>query len=319
MTRGERSRHAGRLAATGLLLVVSVAHAQQREAAPAGRDTVLRAYGSCPAELDGPTDAPGVDWGDTLAAVDSLRTSPAGGAASLPATDSLVRIGDRAFSRGRHTTAYAAYASAAREADGAGYEALWKAARAAVDVGLDLGRETAAGWYALADEHARRAIQLEPGRPEGHLHLARALGLVALDANPRERVRLSNEIRAEGRVTLEADSGYAGGWHVLARWNAEVMRLSGPARFFARTFLGGEVMSEASWRDAERYMARAAELEPRRILHHLELGKIYRETGRPDRAGAALRRTLELAALDYHDCVYQREARELLAAIDEGA
>lgn len=316
MTSFERSRHAAFLAATGLLLLTSAGPARAQDAAPtADSDTAGHAYPGCPATLDGPAGAPGVGWADTLAALDSLGIASSAGA---PGVDSLVALGDRAFRRGRHTTAYAAFAAAVRSADGVDYEARWKAARAAVDVGQDLGEDASGDWYELAEAHARRAIEIAPERPDGHLHLGLTLGLVALDANPRERVRYSNEIRSSVRTALAADSSNAGAWHLLGRWNAEVMRLSGPARFFARTFLGGEVMSEASWEDAARYVARAAELEPGRIVHHLELGKVHRETDSPERARRALRRALELPPWDYHDCVYQREARELLEEIEGG-
>ncbi len=282
-------------------------------AADAAREA---AYGTCPDRLEAPSDAPGVSWGDTLAAADRLAGELTVDAlADLP-VDSLLRHGDRAFSAGHHTTAYAAYAAAVRA--GGGYGSLWRAARAAVDVGQDLSGDEAEEWYGLAQAYGRRAAEARPGAPEGHLHLAQALGLVALDAGTRERVRLSEEIRREARAAIEADSSYAGGWHVLGRWHRGVMELSGAARFFARTFLGGEVLGEASWEAATRHLERAAELEPGRIVHHLELARIHRERDRPGKAEKRLRRVLELPPRDFHDCVYQREARELLEAMGAG-
>lgn len=300
-------------ALAALVLPVSASSAQ----APRDAEPFPDAYGSCPARLDGPEGAPGVAWGDTLAAMDSLRAELASrGTGAEPPPDSLVAAARRAYRRGDHTTEYAARAAAARA--GGGYAALWRASRAAVDVGQDLPEERADAWYGVAEKWARRAVEAAPGDPEGHLQLAQALGLLALDAGVRERVRYSNEIRSEARATIEADSSYAGGWHVLARWNAEVMSLSGAARFFARTFLGGEVMAEASWEDAERFMARAAELEPRRLVHHLELGKIRLERDEPAEAREALERVLELQPWDYHDCVYKQQAREALSGIEGG-
>ena len=309
MSLRDRTRHTAILTVALVVGVAGAAGAEQ--AASAASDTAAGGYGSCPGELDGPAGTAGVAWGDTLAAADTALARA--GETTTP-VDSLLGIGDRAARRGEHTVAYAAYAAAADR--GAGYEARWKAARAAVDVGQDAGGDASEAWYRLAEERGRAAVEADPGRPEGHLQLAQALGSRALDAGVRERVRLSVEVRSEARATIEADSSYAGGWHVLGRWNAEVQRLSGPARFFARTFLGGEVMSEASWEKAERYLVRAAELEPGRIVHHLELGSIYRDTDQTERAAAAFRRVLELPPRDYHDCVYKREAREALSEID---
>lgn len=330
-TDGPR-RAVGRRAGPGIALLAAAvavaaapghAPAQQQEGAAdtlAPADTApsdtAAAFGECPASLDGPSGAPGVAWGDTLAAVSRLAAELDAEPLPTAGADRLRERGDRAFASGHHTVAYVAYAAAARAGDAEGdYEALWKTARAAVDVGQDAGDDAADGWYGRAEEWGRKAAEAAPGAPEGHLQLAQALGLVALDAGVKERVRLSEEIREEALATIEADSSYAGGWHVLGRWNEGVMELSGAGRFFARTFLGGEVLGEASWEKAARYLRRAAELEPGRIVHHLELGRVHLERERPEEARAALETALSLRARDYHDCVYRAEARELLDGV----
>lgn len=271
-------------------------------------------FGPCPDDLSTPVGTEGVAWGDTAAAADRLAAAMEAASPTDAPVDSLLRRGDRAAAAGHHTLAYAAYGAAVDA--GGGYGALWRAARAATDVGQDVGEDEAGAWYERAEGYAREAVEANPREPEGHLELARALGLVALDANPRERVRMSEEIRSEARAAIEADSSYAGGWHVLGRWHKGVMELSGLARMFARTFLGGEVLGEASWENAERYLARAADLEPDRILHHLELGKVYRQNDRPERARRELRTAAELPPADFHDCRYRAEARRLLEEME---
>ena len=284
------------------------------EAAPADTAAEAPTFGPCPDDLSTPVGAEGIAWGDTAEAAARVAGELDVTALSEAPVDSLLRRGDRAAAAGHHTLAYAAYAAAVDA--GGGYGALWRASRAATDVGQDAGEDAAADWYERAEEYARGAVEANPRDPEGHLELARALGLVALDANARERVRMSEEIRAEARAAIEADSSYAGGWHVLGRWHKGVMELSGLARMFARTFLGGEVLGEASWENAERYLARAAELEPGRILHHLELGKVYRHNDKLEQARQELRKAAELPPADFHDCRYRDEARQLLAEME---
>ena len=235
----------------GLLGSPHVVDAQEE----AGADTAAAepgaapSFGACPDDLSTPVGAEGIAWGDTAAA--AVRLAEEADAASLAAlaAETLIDRGDRAAAAGHHTVAYAAYAAAVEA--GGGYPALWRASRAATDVGQDIGEDAAEDWYERAESYARRAVEANASSPEGHLELARSLGLVALDANARQRVRMSEEIRAEARAAIEADSSYAGGWHVLGRWNKGVMELSGLARMFARTFLGGEVLGEASWAKAE--------------------------------------------------------------------
>jgi len=251
---------------------------------------------------------PGVPWADTTAAARHLVSE----LGSSPADSALLAAGDTAYERGRHTIAYAAFAAAVRDA--ATYEALWKAGRAAVDVGQGIDDEDEVhAWYRRGASYAERAVAANADAPEGHFVLAEAEGLVALDVGVRERVSMAKEIRAEALATIRADSDYAGGWHVLGRWNMGIMELSGPSRFFAKTFLGAQVFGEASWEKAEEYLKRASGLEPERIVHRLELARVYKETDRPDAARSELEETLGLPPRDEQDCDYLDQARELLS------
>ena len=45
---------------------------------------------------------------------------------------------------------------------------------------------------------------------------------------------------------------------------------------------------------------------------------MYRDRDRPDDAEQRLRTVLELPPRDFHDCVYKRQARELLDRIGGG-
>ncbi|MFW6193484.1 MAG: tetratricopeptide repeat protein [Gemmatimonadota bacterium] len=272
---------------------------------PAAQDAPVECVDGKPITL-GAEDVP---WADTAAALTRLSREGGGDDPDGASPDRLLARGDSAFAVGHHTLAYTAYSTAARAAPG--YEASWKSARAAIDVGQGLDDDPEP-WYRLGESWGREAAEREPDAPEGHFMLAQALGLIALDAGVRERVQMSTEIRSEALAALEADSSYAGGWHILGRWHAGVRELSGPARFFARTFLGGEVFSEASWDEAERHLRRAGELEPDRIVHPLELARVYLETDRPEEARSALERALTLTPMDGQDCAYLAEARRLL-------
>ena len=57
----------------------------------------------------------------------------------------------------------------------------------------------------------------------------------------KERIRRAKIIRSEALRTLALDPSHDGAYHVLGRWNAEIMRLSGLSRFFAKHFLGARV------------------------------------------------------------------------------
>ena len=196
------------------------------------------------------------------------------------------------------------------------YEALWKASRDAVDLGeftADKKRRTE--YYRRAEGYARRAVAANPADAEAHFHLARAVGVAALSLGVRDRVKYANEVRAEALRALERDPKHPGALHVLGVWNAEVMRLSGFERSFARTFLGGKVFGSASWADAVRYMEEAVAVDPTRLTHHLDLARIYRDRGEKAKARTQYEAVLGGSVTEFNDAQYKRAAERELAAL----
>lgn len=197
--------------------------------------------------------------------------------------------------------------------DSSNYEALWKAARANVDLAeaeRDEGRRNQVS--VAAERLARRAIKVNPDDAEAHFHLARALGRRALSVGVRDRVKFATEVRAEALEALRLDPNHPGALHVMGVWNAEVMRLNGIQRFFAKNVLGGGVFGEASWDKAISYMERAVGVDPDRIVHHLDLGKIYADVGDKAKARAQFELVVNGRRIDYNDPAYKREAQALL-------
>ena len=66
---------------------------------------------------------------------------------------------------------------------------------------------------------------MKPTDPEAHFSVARAVGRVALSVG-QEGARALREGRAHRSArALRLDSVHAGAYHVMGRWNAEIMRL----------------------------------------------------------------------------------------------
>ena len=202
---------------------------------------------------------------------------------------------------------------AAIAADSSNGEALGKASRAAVDVGEQTTDATArTELYRKGEQYARRAIAASPNDPEAHFHLARALGRRALTLGVRDRVRYANDIRAQALLALKLDPNHPGALHVLGVWNAEVMRLNGFERFFARNVLGGKTFGEANWKDAVSYLERAVAIDPDRLAHHLDLGKIYLDVDDKAKARAQFELVVDGRRTDVNDPQYKREAEAAL-------
>lgn len=221
-----------------------------------------------------------------------------------------VAQGDEFYAKFDNVSALKAYASAL-EADSMNYEANWKAARAAIDVGETLEDEPRAEHYKLGEKYARRATRANMEGSKGHLFLSIALGRVALDAGAKERIRLSKEIKKEVDLALKYDPQDDIAWHVLGRWNRKLSNLSWIEKGFANIFLGG-VPDDASEENAVNAFKKAIEIHPGHINHHLELGITYEMIGDDAKAAEEFQKCLDLPKTDSDDDRYKADAKERL-------
>jgi tetratricopeptide (TPR) repeat protein len=208
---------------------------------------------------------------------------------------------------------------AALSQDSTSYEANWRASLTLLDL-VDLlpdslRRARRDSMYTLAERYATRAVASDSTQADGHFALAAAVGTGSLLKSQKERIRRAGIIRREAIRAIQINPRHDGAYHILGRWNAEIMRLSGFNRFFARSFLGAGIFKEASWDSATADLEKAVELDPGRIYHRLELAEVYVDR---KRYGDARR---ELAALDslpvreLRDSAYKAEGDALAKRI----
>ena len=212
-----------------------------------------------------------------------------------------------------------AHFEAGLAADSSDYEANWRAAMALLDLGEQIPDSVRSperdSLYTRAETLARRAVAADSNRPEGHFALAAAIGRASLTMGKKDRIRRAAAIRDEARRAIAIDSAYDGAYHILGRWNAEIMRLSGFSRFFAKSFLGAGIFKEASWDSATANLERAVALDPGRIYHRLELAQIYADRKRYADARRELAEVETLPDRELRDTAYRREAAELAARL----
>lgn len=226
-----------------------------------------------------------------------------------------IAIGDSVYARFKPDEALPHYIAAIGP-DSSNYEALWKAARTDIDLAEAERDEARRDRLSKAGEAlARRAIRVNSQDAEAHFHLARALGRRALTVGVRDRVKFGTDVRAEALEALRLNPNHPGALHVMGVWNAEVMRLNSVQRFFAKNVLGGRVFGEASWDRAVSYMERSVAADPDRIVHHLDLGKIYADLGNKAKAREQFEIVTRGRRIDFNDPAYQREAKALLEKV----
>jgi tetratricopeptide (TPR) repeat protein len=258
-------------------------------------------------------------------AVTLTAQSPSGSfeVASLP-PDPTVEIaqGVAAFSARQPDLALRHF-EAALAVDSTSYEANWRAALALITLGLETPDSVKSperdSLFFRAERDARRAVAADSLGADGHFLLARALGQTALTKGKQERIRLAGEIRQEAVRAIQLNPRHDGAYHVLGRWNAEVMRQSGFSRFFARSFLGGGALGQASWDSAITNLEHAVQLDSTRITHRLDLARIFIDRKRYSDARAQLEAVQKLPVRDFEDPRYKQDAAALLRKIADKA
>lgn len=206
---------------------------------------------------------------------------------------------------------------AALKIDSNTYEANWKAAREIADVAKQLQGDSNASrrdsLYSIGRLWAEHAVQLDSNGENGHFAVALVLGRLSLTKGKRERIKYAKIIYDEALRTLQLDSTHDGAEHILGVWNAEVKRLSGFQRFFAKTLFGGGFMDQASWDDAVKFLSLAVKHNPTHIYHRLALAAVYVDLDSIPQATALLGSIATLPVGDPMDPTYKTWAAEALA------
>ena len=209
---------------------------------------------------------------------------------------------------------------AALALDSTNYEANWKAARELTDIGKLMTaknqRKQRDSVYAEALALAQRAVRADSMGADGHYMVAVAIGRVALTKSAGERVKSARVVRDEALRAIALDSAHDGALHVMGRWNAEIMRLPGITKFFARTFLGASIFNKASWRNANLYFREAIHDNPENIYHHMDFAEALVDEDSFALARPQLDSVIALPlGCDPGDSTYKVDAQALLQKI----
>ena len=210
---------------------------------------------------------------------------------------------------------------AALGVDSMSYEANWKAARAIADVAkqiegnADSLKKRRDSLYTVGRSFAERAVRADSMGADGHYALAMVLGRLSRTKGSKERVRYAKLIYDEAARAVALNPNHDGAHHVLGAWHAEVKRLSGIQRFFAKALFGGGFMSIAAWDSAVVHLERAVALNQQHIYHRLELAEVYSDLEQYSKAREQLNIIPTLPIRDVLDAQYKEDAAALLADI----
>lgn len=158
--------------------------------------------------------------------------------------------------------------------------------------------------------YARRAAQLAPGDSEAQLSPAISYGKMLPLLGPKEQVRYSPLIKEAVDRALAIDPRNDTAWNILGRWQRALADVSGVKRVMAGALFGG--LPKTRIEDAEKALQHAIQLNPNRVMHRVELGRVYAQMGRKAEARQELERGLALPNREHDDPAAKKTARETL-------
>jgi tetratricopeptide (TPR) repeat protein len=183
------------------------------------------------------------------------------------------------------------------------FDSAWKLARAEYWLGGHAEKTAQRGLYEKGMEAARRAIEIEPNKPEGHFWLAANMGAVAESGGTSAGLKYRKPVRSELETVLRLNPAFLEGSadRGLGRWYYKVPRL-----------LGG------SHKQAEEHLKAALKYKDDSTVTNYFLAELYADDGRVAEARAELQKVLD-APIDPEwapeDQEWKIKARQLLATL----
>jgi tetratricopeptide (TPR) repeat protein len=167
------------------------------------------------------------------------------------------------------------------------------------------------GYVAL--DYSVRAAACGPRDCDAQLAPAITLGKMMPYLPSKEQVAASPRIKQSVDKAIAVDPRNDTAWHVLGRWNRVLAEVSTAKRYVAGMIYGK--LPKGSNEEAERAMKKAIELNPNRLMHYIELGRIYAQMGRKEDARSYLNKGLAMPNTEHDDPETKERGRETLAKL----
>ena len=166
----------------------------------------------------------------------------------------------------------------------------------------------------LALDYSVRAAVAGPQDSDAQLATAITLGKMLPDLPAKEQIAASPRIKESADKALELDPKNDTAWLVLGRWNRVLADVNMVKRALASVLYGN--LPKGSNEEAERDIKKAIALNPNRLMHYIELGRVYAQMGRKEEAREFIGKGLAMPETDKKDDAEAKErGRETLAKL----
>jgi len=183
------------------------------------------------------------------------------------------------------------------------FDAAWKLARADYWLGGHAPEGERRKFLDDGIDAGRKAVALQPNRPEGHFWIGANMGALAESFGVRQGIKYRKPIREELETVLKIDPSFMLGSadRALGRWYAEVPRLFGGSRTLA-----------------EQHLRESLKYNPDATISHYFLAELYLDEGRKADARTELQKVIDAplnAEWTPEDQDFKEKARRLLGTI----
>lgn len=225
-----------------------------------------------------------------------------------------LKEGDKLFERMDFSKAASAYEKILEE-NPKDYEILWRISRCYSKWGI-VEKQNRKLYIPIAIDYARRAIEVDGNRFEGHLYLAESLGTSLKYEGAKNRVRFIREIREEAEEAIKLNPDHYRAYLVLGMWHYKVSGAKWIEKKLAKLFFGG--LPDAGLDEAVRNLRKSIELNPEFLKTHYELALIYVDQEKYKPAMVELEKAIDCPVTNKKERNTRNKAIALLEKLKKG-
>lgn len=165
----------------------------------------------------------------------------------------------------------------------------------------------------LALNYSQQAATCGPNDSDAQLDAAITYGkMISLQSN-KEQVKDSKLIRAAAEKAIKLNPKNDTAWYILGRWHRSVAGMSAAKRSMAGMLYGA--LPPASNAHAVNYLQTAIALNPKRLMHYIELGCVYAQMGQAADARKYLEKGLAMPCREKDDEDLKEQGRKALQSL----
>jgi tetratricopeptide (TPR) repeat protein len=162
----------------------------------------------------------------------------------------------------------------------------------------------------LSLEFAQRAAEIAPKNSEAQLSPAISYGKMLPYMKTKDQVDATPKIKTAVDRALALDPNNDTAWHILGRWNRVLADVNSIKRVLAKAIYGD--LPATTNEEAERCLKKAIAINPNRLMHYIELGRIYAQMGRQREAQQFIRKGLAMPEQEKDDAEQKELGRQAL-------